>query len=110
MQDGATPHTTKDNLEYLKLKFQDRLISNRSDIIWPPKSPDLNPLDFFFWGEAMSHVYRCKPATMDDLKSLVEDFSENMEKDLVHKVCRFFYKRAQLCADVQGGYFEHLKS
>ena len=42
---------------------------------------------------------------MDDLQSLVENFSETMEKDLVHKVCRSF-----TCVDVQGGHFKHLKS
>jgi hypothetical protein len=47
MQDGASSHTTKANLEFLLSKFQGRVISNKTNIIWPPKSPDMNPLDFF---------------------------------------------------------------
>ena len=109
-QDGATCHTTTGNLNILKSKFNNRIISNKTDISWPPKSPDMNPLDYFFWGHAMSHVYRCKPETLDNLKDLVDDFARDMDKELVRKVCRSFYKRAQLCIKVKGGHFEHLKS
>ena len=48
MQDGATCHTTLSNLEFLHTKFIGRVISDKSEVTWPPKSPDLNPLDFFF--------------------------------------------------------------
>ena len=46
-QDGATPHTAKDTLEFLRQKFENRLISFKTEHIWAPHSPDLNPLDFF---------------------------------------------------------------
>ena len=29
-----------------------------AEVIWPPNSPDLNFLEFFFWGYVMQHVYR----------------------------------------------------
>ena len=50
MQDGARCHTTQINLQFLQNKFHGRVISNLTDIPWPPNSPDLNPLDFFFLG------------------------------------------------------------
>ena len=46
MQDGATCHTTPINLEFLRSKLVGRVISNKTDLPWPPNSPDLNPLDF----------------------------------------------------------------
>ena len=35
----------------------------------------------------MSHVFKCKPQTMDQLKGLVADFATNMSRDLIRKVC-----------------------
>ena len=48
MQDGASCHTTPENISYLNDKFKGQVISNKTDVVWPPNSPDLNPLDFFF--------------------------------------------------------------
>ena len=53
-QDGATCHTTERVLAWLKTKFQTRIISrnadkrNRGGVNWPSRSPDLNPLDFWY--------------------------------------------------------------
>ena len=63
IQDG---HTTQLNLEFLRSKFVDHVISNKTDLPWPPNSPDLNPLDFLFWGHSMSHVYRTKLSTIEN--------------------------------------------
>ena len=98
------------NLEFLKSHFKSRIISNRTDILWPPKSPDCNPLDFFFWGHSMSHVFRCKPQTLDQLKGLVADFATNMSKDLIRKVCGSTMDRFQMVKAVGGGYFEYKKT
>ena len=45
MQDGVTCLTTKDNLNFIFLNS--RVISNKTDVIWTPKSPYLNPLWFY---------------------------------------------------------------
>ena len=68
-QDGATSHMTKDVLEFLLDKFNGRLISRRSEIFWPPYSPDLNVLDYWFWSFAMVHIRRVQPETIDELKA-----------------------------------------
>ena len=75
------------NLEFPQSKFVGRVISNKTDLPWPPNSPDLNPLDFFFWGHSMNHVYRTKPSTIENLKSIVNDFAESMDPDLVERAC-----------------------
>ena len=36
-------------LEWLNEKFVDRIISRKSFNHWPACSPDLNPLDYYFW-------------------------------------------------------------
>jgi len=44
-QDGATPHTANDVQDWLKRKFSRRFLDKT---MWPPRSPDLNPCDFFY--------------------------------------------------------------
>ena len=52
-QDGAGPHFANIVRAYLGETFQDRWIGHggqEAHVAWPPRSPDMNPLDFFFWG------------------------------------------------------------
>ena len=46
-QDGATSHTAEATLDVLRPVFEDRIISLRADVIWPPRSCDLTPLDYY---------------------------------------------------------------
>ena len=56
-QDGATPHTTRGVLAFLAGAFPGKVISKKGDVPWPPRSPDLSPLDFFLWGHLKDRVY-----------------------------------------------------
>ena len=37
-------------LDVLCAVFEDRIISRRADVVWPPRSCDLTPLDYYLWG------------------------------------------------------------
>ena len=121
-QDGATCHTTKNVLKWLEQKFQTRIISrnadkrNRGGVNWPSRSPDLNPLDFWYW----SHVQKlvkdgCQvnnqyvhPATIEEIMEKVEQASATLTPDVIKKSCRNIRKRAQMCLDQNGKHFQHL--
>ena len=49
-QDGDTPHTAHHVLKWLTKTFASRIVSLKTDIAWPPDSPNLSPLDFFLRG------------------------------------------------------------
>ena len=49
-QDGATAYTARETIDMLRTHFPNRVISRFGDVPWPPRSPDLSPLDFFLWG------------------------------------------------------------
>ena len=106
--DGASSHVTGECLAFLREKFGDRVISRKTEHHWPPYSPDLSPLDFSFWSQAMAHLLRCKPSTIEQLKSIEEDFAINMEEDDVRKMTRHGRRRAELCVQQAGGHFQHL--
>ena len=48
--------------------FEDRIISRRADVVWPPRSCDLTPLDYYLWGTLKDKCYADKPETIDALK------------------------------------------
>ncbi|PNF13977.1 hypothetical protein B7P43_G08668, partial [Cryptotermes secundus] len=56
-QDGAPPHYLGEVREYLNTRFPGRWIGRAAPIAWPPRSPDLTPLDFFLWGFVKDRVF-----------------------------------------------------
>ena len=50
MHDGCPVHFERNVRNYLNNQFLQRWIRRGSDPIWPQRSPDLKPLDFFIWG------------------------------------------------------------
>ena len=59
-QDGATCHTTETTLDAVRPVFEDRIISRRTDVVWPPPSCDLITLDYYLWGAAKDKCYTDK--------------------------------------------------
>jgi len=57
-QDGATSRTSHASMAEIQSFFGDRVISKR---LWPPRSPDLTPSDYFLWGYLKGRVYQNKP-------------------------------------------------
>ena len=49
-QDGATCHTAEATLYVLRPVFEDRVISRRADVVWPPRNCDLTPLNYYLFG------------------------------------------------------------
>ena len=52
-QDGATPHTTYIVQKWLYEEFSNRFVDKKK---WPPRSPDINPCDFYLWAYLKSIV------------------------------------------------------
>ncbi len=57
-QDGATPHKANIVQSWLGSKFGKKFLDKEK---WPPRSPDLNPCDFFLWGYLKDRVYNPLP-------------------------------------------------
>ena len=49
-------------------KVRDRVIALNHQVEWPPRSPDLNLLDFFLWGHLKSKVFTSPPADINELQ------------------------------------------
>lgn len=57
--------------------------------VWPPSSPDVNPLDFYVWGVAERDTNRSPHNTKDSLiSSIMEVFSNIPREDVIHACSR----------------------
>ena len=72
-QDGATCHTAVATLDVLHPVFEDRIISRRADVGWPPQSCDLTPLNYYLWGAVKDKCYADKPETINALKDNIRE-------------------------------------
>ena len=106
MQDGAPAHTSRMAMEGLENRFPESLISNKSDFIWPPRSPDINPLDFFLWGYMKEEIHRAQPGSIAEVKQLIQNFMTSISEDLLQRVTRQFVSRIRRCIEVHGGVIE----
>ena len=77
-QDGARPHTARTLQIWLKDKFNEKFISCKN--MWPPRSPDMNPCDFYLWGHLKSLFYNPMPRKLDDLKVKIEREFQKISK------------------------------
>jgi len=65
--DGVQPHFSQVVRQYLDHKFPNQWIGRGGAQIWPPRSPDLNPLDYYVWGYMKTMVYAQKVNTREEL-------------------------------------------
>lgn len=107
-QDGATPHTATKIVEWLEENFKGRYLSYRTERIWPPHSPDLNPLDFFLWGYLKDHVYTEKPTTLHELKLGIKKSMRSIHSETYPAVIQNFRERLSLVQEQKGGHLEHI--
>ncbi|GFV32619.1 uncharacterized protein TNCV_441111 [Trichonephila clavipes] len=68
---SASTHWTLCAAVSLATFTNDRVISRAFPTAWPPRSPDLNPCDFWLWGYLKKLVYRGRLITLADLKDSI---------------------------------------
>jgi hypothetical protein len=103
--DGAPPHYGREVTTYLNRKFRGRWIGRGGPVAWPPRFPDLSPLDFF-----KSLVYRRgKSETREQLAARIQDAFEGFR----YYFPRFPWQesmdlRLAACIEAGGGHFENI--
>jgi hypothetical protein len=80
-QDGAPPHTANLVQKWLTDRMGENFISKFN---WPPRSPDLNPCDYFLWGYLKARVYSPMPKTIEDLKANITKEIKKIDKNILN--------------------------
>jgi hypothetical protein len=108
-QDGHPAHTSLLARNFLNRQYPNRWIGIHSPLQeWPPRSPDLTPMDFFLWGYIRDIVYQTLPRSRDDLIAKIREASQTVTPVMLRNVRGSFMRRVALCAEENGGYFEHI--
>jgi hypothetical protein len=55
--------------------------------MWPPSSPDYNPLDFFMWSEFEREVNKQPHNTQASSKAKISEVMTNFEREIVILPC-----------------------
>lgn len=106
--DGAPPHFALNVRQYLNNVFPNCWIGRGGPIQWPPRSPDLTPMDFFFWGEMKRLVYETPIETPEELVARVVAAAAIIRETpgCFERVRQSFARRCQLAINVNGRHFQ----
>jgi transposase len=104
-QDGATAHTSGSSMNHLRVFFGERIISRG---LWPARSPDLSPPDFFLWGYLKDRVYRNAPQNIEQLKVNISDEISLISPEIMSAVSASVVARAHSCKLLNGAHFQHM--
>jgi len=108
-QDGTPAHNTKVVRAHLDEIFECNWIgTNSSEIKWPPRSPDMSVLDFYFWGFLKNEVYKEQSNNVNDLKSKIINIYKNIPTKVLYDVTtKQVKKRLYYCYTEDEKHFEH---
>jgi len=80
----------------LNERFPDAWIGRGGPIPWPPRSPDLSPLEFFLWGYIQNIVYAVKIRNIHHLQERITSAIETVTRDMIQKT----WQEIEFCLDV----------
>lgn len=107
--DGAPPHIGRNVVNWLNNNFNGRWIGRRGPILWPARSPDLNPLDFYLWGHMKQLVYAVEITTEEQLMQRIIDAAEQIQNvQDFGRVYNSVVLRCQACINAEGHVFENV--
>ncbi len=101
-QDGAPAHTAKKTQDFLRANFG----SFWGKEIWPPSSPDLNPLDFSIWGVLEAKACRTSHKNVEDLKKSVKSAWRSLSTQYIQNTCKSLRSRLEKVVNNNGGLIE----
>ena len=99
-QDGASCHTSRAAQKWCKSNFY-KFLEKRN---WPPNSPDLNPLDYFFWNEVVSNMKQDKFSDLETFISEIKNGFKKVKQDKIENSIRAFNKRVREVEEAKGKY------
>lgn len=108
-QDGAPAHNSIQVKEYLNETFGNLWIGTNGPVQWPPRSPDLTPMDFFLWGYIKNEVYKNTYHNIEALQFSVRNALYSINRmQFQNTTRRGVLKRVNLCIQENGSTIEHL--
>ncbi|XP_057338438.1 uncharacterized protein LOC130676305 [Microplitis mediator] len=106
--DGAPSHYAGTVRDFLNGVYPQCWLGRNGPRRWPPRSPDLTPLDFFLWGHCKEMVYFDEPQDQMETVARINAAQTTVTAETLEAVRKNLLKRCRLCLQVNGRHFEHL--
>lgn len=105
--DGAPIHSSRQVKEKLLEMFRGKVIGRNMEQIWPPRSPDLTPLDFFLWGYLKQIVYKQRPfRDVNHLETVIRNSILNINPVSISNSIKDVSRRTIICIERDGRHTE----
>ena len=101
-QDSAPGHMADLTQKWCKKHLPDFIPKD----LWPPNSPDLNPLDFAVWGYIEPKACATSHPNINSLKEAICREWDDMPKEFIEKSCTSFYRRLKAVIEAGGDHIE----
>ena len=99
-QDNAPVHQAREIVQFL-FKITPDFIS---PLMWPPNSPDLNPMDYEVWGILQRHS---RIQDVDHLKQRLAEEWYQFDQNIIERAVRQWRIRLRVCIRENGCHFEY---
>lgn len=112
MHDGAPPHWKRIVVNFLNETYPGRWFGRFSPTVpWPPRSPDLNPLDYFLWGYVKNAVYNTQNIlSQNETQERIQQVFESIRQDpaMITRATEDIIRRVHFIIGTNGQYIENL--
>ena len=104
-QDNTPAHRARDTIELLRRSTPYFIAPD----MWPPNSPDLNPVDYVIWSLMQQRVYQTRVHDIDELRQSLMTVWCGLEQRAVPAgdAIDLWQRRLRACVDAEGGHFKH---
>ena len=94
------------NTWFLDATFRNRWIGRDGPTLWPPRSPDITPLDFFLWGYVKDKVFSTPVRDITNLKARITDAFAIITEDMLENTWREIDYRLDVLRATKGAHVE----
>jgi hypothetical protein len=78
------------------MHFPGRWVGRDGPIPWPPRSPNITPLDFFLWGYVKDIVYKTPLTSLNELKLRIVAAIETVTPQMLENT----WREIEYCLDI----------
>jgi len=100
-QDSAPAHHAKETVDLLSNETPAFIPST----LWPPNSPDFNPVGYKVWSVLQEKVYKVKVIDVDQLHWHIQTSWDELDQRIIDKAIKQGRIRLRACIEAKGGHF-----
>jgi len=94
------------NIWFLDAPFSNRWIRKDGPTTWPPRSPDITPLDFFLWAYVQDKEFSTPSPDIINLKARITDAFATITQDMLENTWKETDFRLDVLRATKGAHAE----